>query len=113
MNTNYIKRNKLKKGRYFLTLFILAFLWTSNSLFGQDNCGESTIANAEKDYFIGKFGNTLSSLNSCLESEGFNLTQKESAFRILGWTYIARFYLRSKKCSQEIIKYKSIIQHKI
>jgi outer membrane receptor for ferrienterochelin and colicins len=89
VNTNYIKRNKLKKERCFLAFFVLAFLWAPNGLFSQGSCGASTITDAEKSYLVGKFGNTLNSLNGCLEREGFNIGQKENAYRILGWTYIA------------------------
>ena len=79
----------MNRVRYFLTFFIWAFLWTSNGLLGQDNCGTSTITDAEKLYLIGQFENTLNSLNGCLEREGFNTEQKENAYRLLAWTYIA------------------------
>lgn len=72
-----------------LFFVIFALLWTPNGLYGQSSCGEQAINEAEKNYLIGKFENTLNSLNGCLQNEGFNTNQKENAYRILAWTYIA------------------------
>lgn len=84
-----INRTKMKKGIYMVTFIVLAFLWDANGLFAQQDCSTTTIRSAENDYLIGKFDKTLSALNECLASGGFNEDLQEDAYRILACTHIA------------------------
>jgi outer membrane receptor for ferrienterochelin and colicin len=77
------------KGILFLASLIITVLWSSSDLYGQNDCDRSTIIKAEKDYSLGKFENTLTLLDVCLERGEFNIDLKEDAYRLKAWTYIA------------------------
>ena len=72
-----------------LALLLIVGVSIPNTVLGQSDCGMSAIVNAEKEYALGKFQKTLSLLDKCLAQDGFAGSQKEDAYRIKAWTYLA------------------------
>ena len=85
-NTGHAFRALLSSGRQLLAL---VFLISGLATYAQDECGERGIEQAEKNYAIGNFGETILQLENCLSSGGFDREQKTDAYRILAGTYLA------------------------
>lgn len=68
-------------------LFMVPALICS-AVYAQD-CGEASIYDAEGQYNIGKFYESISRLNTCLDNKGFDYAQKVQAYRLLSMSYLA------------------------
>lgn len=52
-------------------------------------CGLNTLNDAEGQYNIGKFYESINKLNSCISGKGFNFSEKVQAYRLLSMSYLA------------------------
>jgi hypothetical protein len=52
-------------------------------------CGLNTLNDAEGQYNIGKFYESIDKLNSCVSGKGFNYNEKVQAYRLLSMSYLA------------------------
>ncbi|WP_276346609.1 TonB-dependent receptor plug domain-containing protein [Daejeonella sp. JGW-45] len=70
--------------RLLFALFILA----AGRLTAQE-CGLNALNDAEGQYNIGKFYESISRLNSCITGKGFTYSEKVQAYRLLSMSYLA------------------------
>jgi outer membrane receptor protein involved in Fe transport len=52
-------------------------------------CGLNALNDAESQYNIGKFYESINRLNSCISSKGFTYSEKVQAYRLLSMSYLA------------------------
>ncbi|HMI03898.1 MAG TPA: TonB-dependent receptor plug domain-containing protein [Pedobacter sp.] len=52
-------------------------------------CGITSVNDAEGQYNIGKFYESIDRLNSCIASKGFSYSEKVQAYRLLSMSYLA------------------------
>lgn len=67
-------------------------LITGILIFGRANaqeCGVGALNEAEGQYNIGKFYESINRLNSCINNKGFNYGEKVQAYRLLSMSYLA------------------------
>lgn len=53
------------------------------------DCGLNAINDAEGQYNIGKFYESINRVNACLDSKGFTYSEKVQAYRLLSMSYLA------------------------
>jgi outer membrane receptor for ferrienterochelin and colicins len=71
-----------------ISCLILLALGFCQIIQAQD-CGVTTINEAETHYNIGKFYEVISLLDNCIEKKGFNYAEKVQAYRLLSMSYLA------------------------
>src|SRR5690606_27729840 len=52
-------------------------------------CGVTALNDAEGQYNIGKFYESIERLNSCISNKGFSYSEKVQAYRLLSMSYLA------------------------
>lgn len=80
-----MKKNKL--AFWCFVILISGIFSFPNQVLSQP-CSDVTLTNARKNYEIGKFGEVILSLQSCIQT-GFNEKMKVEAYRLLAMTYLA------------------------
>lgn len=71
-----------------LQLLLITGILICGRLSAQE-CGPAALNDAEGQYNIGKFYESISRLNSCLGNKGFNYSEKVQAYRLLSMSYLA------------------------
>ncbi len=56
---------------------------------GAQECGLNALNDAEGQYNIGKFYESINRLNSCISGKGFTYSEKVQAYRLLSMSYLA------------------------
>ena len=75
-------------GKFRLWFLLIMPALICSRIYAQD-CGEASITNAEGQYNIGKFYESISRLNTCLDNKGYNYAEKVQAYRLLSMSYLA------------------------
>lgn len=70
----------------FYTLIL--FLFFTHQLSAQE-CGITAINEAESQYNLGKFYESIARLNICVNAKGLNYSEKVQAYRLLSMSYLA------------------------
>ncbi len=68
---------------------LLIITMTIISKVNAQECGLNTLNDAEGQYNIGKFYESINKLNSCISGKGFNFSEKVQAYRLLSMSYLA------------------------
>ena len=74
------------KLRFKLLLIIIVLIISKANA---QECGLNTLNDAEGQYNIGKFYESIDKLNSCVSGKGFNYNEKVQAYRLLSMSYLA------------------------
>jgi len=69
-------------------LFLIIIVLIISKAYAQE-CGLNTLNDAEGQYNIGKFYESINKLNSCIAGKGFNFSEKVQAYRLLSMSYLA------------------------
>ena len=78
----------LKVGLFFLLM--LCYLFSTS----QVNCGKATINEVTLKYEIGQFKESIDQLMGCIKSNGFSISEKVEAYRLLAMSQLAIDSLR-------------------
>ncbi|RYE21938.1 MAG: TonB-dependent receptor, partial [Sphingobacteriales bacterium] len=70
-------------------LLLITFLTASYSCVYAQECGSTAIDDAEGLYNAGKFDESLTRLNTCLNSNSFNYQEKVQSYRLMAMSYLA------------------------
>ena len=76
----------IKKLRSQLLLILIIF---SIGKLSAQECGLNALNDAEGQYNIGKFYESINRLNTCIEGKGFTYSEKVQAYRLLAMSYLA------------------------
>ncbi|WP_395809810.1 TonB-dependent receptor plug domain-containing protein [Daejeonella sp.] len=68
-----------------LLIFTILIISKANA----QECGLNALNDAEGQYNIGKFYESIARINSCISSKGFTYSEKVQAFRLLSMSYLA------------------------
>jgi len=69
-------------------IILILILFINTFVYSQNNCGWSTLDDANEKYKIGNFEETISIINNCINT-GFDETQQVEGYRLLAKTYLA------------------------
>ena len=71
----------------FQLLLIFTILFAGKA--SAQECGLNALNDAEGQYNIGKFYESINKLNSCISAKGFTYSEKVQAYRLLSMSYLA------------------------
>lgn len=80
---------KYLKKLFVAIIVISIFLGNSETIAQSFSCGPISIESAEEFYIIGKFESCIKLLNSCLQTDSLNFSEKIQAYRYLSMSYLA------------------------
>lgn len=80
---------------------IIAPIINSGALLAQEVDCEKILKQAEEKYTDGRFDETIALLTVCLDDPNTTGEQKQTAYRLMGLTYIAKDYLSEAKTAIE------------
>jgi outer membrane receptor for ferrienterochelin and colicins len=73
----------------FRSFLILTLTVLFTARLSAQECGLSSLNDAEGYYNIGKFYESIDRLNQCIDAEGFTYSEKVQAYRLLSMSYLA------------------------
>jgi len=74
---------------FTITLLLLCLLLNNIRSVAQDECHNTSLGVAQKDYEIGRLNECVSRLKGCIASNGFDYNEKLTAFRLCAKSYLA------------------------